>query len=291
MFEKYTLNQLREDFPDDQACLEWLVNHLYPEGINCPKCGKTPHYKVTGRRAYACGKCGHHTYPLSGTIFHKSSTRLTDWFHALYMMASNKSGTSATQIQRELGVTYKCAWRMMHQIRSMMVDEAPFKGEVEIDETFVHPNVYKRSSAQKKFGDTGMRKGAVLFGMTERGGRARIIHVKSAGARVLQPLIRENVEQGTLIHSDGYLAYRKLPSMGFEHRWTDHSKLQFYTEDSYTQNIENLWSHLKRGIKGVYRHVDPNYLQLYANEYAYRYSRRKEKIIFWSLIKEVSLPS
>ena len=285
MLEKYTLKQLRTDFPDDQACFDWLVNHLYPEGFECPKCGKSPHHKINGRRAFACGKCGHHVYPLAGTIFAHSRLPLVDWFHAIYMMSSNKAGTSAAQIQRELGVTYKAAWRMMHQIRSMMVDETPFEGEVEIDETFVHANVFKRSSAKSTYGPTGNRKGQVLVGITERGGRARVWHVQSAGARIVQPLIRNNVKQGTLIHSDGYLAYRKLPTMGYEHRWTDHSKLEFYTEHSSTQNIENLWSHIKRGIKGVYRHVNAAYLQLYANEFAWRYSKRKKGALFFELLR------
>jgi len=289
MLGKYTLKQLRTDFPDDQACLEWLVNHLYPEGFDCPKCGKTPHHKITGRRAYACGKCGHHTYPLAGTIFHKSSTALTDWFHAIWMMSANKAGVSAMQLQREMGMTYKCAWRMLHKIREMMDSEEQFEGEVEIDETFVHANVYKRSSARKTYGLTGSRKGQVLVGITERGGRARIWHVKSAGARVLQPLIQENVKLGTIVHSDGWLAYRKLPSMGYEHRWTDHSKLEFYTEYSSTQNIENLWSHIKRGIKGVYRNVSAQYLQLYANEFAFRYSHRKKGSIFFTLLTSLRL--
>lgn len=288
MLEKYTLKQLRTDFPDDQACLDWLVNHLYPEGIDCPNCGKSPHYKITGRRAYACGSCGHHTYPLAGTIFHRSSTPLTDWFHAIWMMSSNKAGVSAMQLQRELGVTYKCAWLILHKIRKMMASEETLEGEVEIDETFVHANVYKRSSAMKRYGLTGNRSGQVLVGITERGGKARIWHVPSAGARIVQPLIRKYVKPGTLIHSDGYMAYRKLPTMGYEHRWTDHSKKEFYTEYSSTQNIENLWSHIKRGIKGVYRNVSVQYLQLYANEFAWRYSHRKERAPFMRLLTTVS---
>lgn len=289
MLSRYSLKQLRADFPDDQACLEWLVTHLYPEGISCSTCGKVPYYKIRNRRAYACGSCGRHVYPLAGTIFHKSSTALTDWFHAIYMMSSNKSGTSATQIQRELGVTYKTAWRMMHQIRSLMgVTEEPFKGEVEMDETFVHPNTYKRSSASIRYGLDSRRKGEVLFGIIERGGKAKVWHVKSAGARVLKPLIREHVTQGTTIHTDGYQAYLTLPRDGYEHRWTNHSIGEYYREDSYTQNVENLWSHLKRGIKGVYRHVDARYLQLYANEFAWRYSYRFEGELFHRLLITVS---
>lgn len=118
---KYTVKQLQADFPDDQACLDWLIEYLYPEGITCRKCKqKTSHHKITDRRAYACADCGTHFYPTAGTIFHGSRTPLTDWFHAIYIMSSNKAGTSARQIQREVGVTYKTAWRMMHLIRIMM---------------------------------------------------------------------------------------------------------------------------------------------------------------------------
>ena len=123
--------------------------------------------------------------------------------------------------------------------------------------------------------------------MVQRGGHVKVWHVRSAGARVLQPLIRDNVKYGTLIHTDGLNAYRRLPQMGFEHRSTDHSAGQFYTEDSYTQNIENVWSHFKRGIKGVYRHIGKPYIQVYANEYAWRYSNRNKPNMFWSLMCRV----
>ena len=291
MLSRYTLKQLREDFPNDQACFDWLVKYLYPDGMFCKRCERiTPHTPIKGRRAFACG-CGTHLFPLADTIFYKTRIPLTDWFHAIYMMSSNKAGTSAMQLMRELGCAYNTAWRMMHQIRSMMDDDEPLEGEVEIDETYVHPNVYKRSSAMKKYGPTGNRRGMILFGMTERGGRVRIIHIKAAGTRVLIPLIRENVKKGSLIHSDGYKAYRTLPQYGYEHRWTDHSKGEYYTEYSYTQNIENVWSHIKRGLKGVYRHVEPEYLQLYANEFAWRYSHRHDGALFWPLLKALKVSS
>lgn len=278
------------DFPDDDACLKWLVEFLYPDGITCIKCQEvTNHYKLKNRKVYSCSKCGHHVSPTSGTIFHKSRTPLTDWFYAIYMMSTNKAGTSAKQIERELGVTYKTAWRMMHQIRKMM--EAPdglLVDEVEADETYVHPNVYKRSSARRRYGRTGNRTGQILFGIVQRGGVVKVWHVKSAGARVIKPIIGANVKHGTLIHTDGYTLYRTLPAMGFGHRWTEHGDFEFYTPDSSTQNIENVWSHLKRGIKGVYRHVDPKYLQAYANEYAWRYSYRNSVNMYWKLMLRIT---
>jgi transposase len=288
---KYTLKDLRTDFPDDDSCLQWLVEWLYPEGITCKNCKKViKHHKIRNRRAYACDKCGHHFHPTAGTIFHNSHVPLTDWFHAIWIMSSNKTGTSAKQIERELGVSYPTAWRMMHQIRTMM--EAPdemLDGEVEIDETFIHPNPFKRSSARKQYGRDARRTGEIVFGILQRGGTVKVWHVPSTGARVLQPIIQKNVADGTLIHTDGYLGYRRLSKMGFEHRWTDHGKGQYYTEDSYTQNIENVWSHFKRGIKGVYRHIGKKYVLAYANEYAWRYSNRNKPSMFWSLMCRISV--
>lgn len=283
---KYPLKQLRVDFPDDDACLAWLVDWLYPEGITCKNCEKiTKHHRVRSRKSYSCDECGHHVYPMAGTIFHNTRVPLTDWFHAIWLMSMQKAGTSAAQVQRELGCTYKTAWRMMHQIRTMMAaPEDMLSGEVELDETFIHANSFKRSSARRRYGSDARRTGEVVFGIVQRGGVVKVWHVKSTGARVLQPLIRQNVKHGTLIHTDGYLAYRKLPQMGFEHRWTDHGKGQYYTPDSYTQNIENVWSHFKRGIRGVYRSIGKKYVQAYADEYAWRYSNRNKPNMFLSLL-------
>lgn len=290
MAMRYTLQDLLGDFPNEEACMEWLINYVYPEGIACTRCQKiTKHYRDKDRKSYSCGICGHHVHPMANTVLRNTRTPLTYWFYVIYIMTNTKSGISAKQIERELGVTYKTAWRMMHQVRKMMSStDAQLSGEVEIDETFVHANVYKRSSAQRKYGRTGQRAGEVLFGAVERGGSVKIFHVKSAGERILTPLIKQHISQGTIIHSDGYRAYMKLPLWGYGHKTTNHSLLQFYTEDSYTQNIENVWSHLKRGLKGVYRHVEPKYLQAYANEYAWRYSHRNDVSMFWSLMGKIA---
>lgn len=287
---KYTVKQLRADFPTDAACFDWLVQYLYPDGMTCSRCERvTKHYRVSGRPCYVCSKCSKHLYPLANTIFHRSRTPLTDWFHAIYLMSTNKSGTSAKQIEREIGVTYKTAWRMMHQIRTMMGNQpAQLEDEVEVDETYVHPNTFKRSSARRRYGQDARRTGEILFGAVQRRGDVKIWHVKSSGVRVLQPLILNNVKKRTLIHSDGHRSYASLYKFGHEHRTTTHELGEYYTEDSSTQNIENVWSHLKRGIKGIYRHVEPGYLQLYANEYAWRYNHRQHGVLFWHLLEDIT---
>ena len=139
----FTLKDFQKQFPDDATCLEWLRNYLYPDGIYCEKCeAVTKHHRVVSRPSYSCDHCGHHVHPTAGTIFHKSPTPLTTWFYAIYLMAQTRCGISAKQIQRETGVTYKTAWRMFKQIRSMLDDEkAPPLGgrgkRVEMDETYM----------------------------------------------------------------------------------------------------------------------------------------------------------
>lgn len=135
---RFTLRDFQKRYPTDESCLGWLMEFLYPAGIPCPNCKKvTKHHKLTGRKAYSCDMCGHQAHPTAGTIFHKSSTPLSSWFYAIYLMSSTKTGIPAKQIERELGVTYKTAWRMFKQIRSMLRDDpGMLTGTVEIDETF-----------------------------------------------------------------------------------------------------------------------------------------------------------
>ena len=121
--QKYTIRDFNREFPNDRACLEYIKEQRWPNGIAfCEKCEiERKHYHVSGRTSYACDHCGNHIYPLAGTIFEKSTTSLKMWFHAMYQMGSTKCGISAKQIQRETGVTYKTAWRMFKQIRSLML--------------------------------------------------------------------------------------------------------------------------------------------------------------------------
>jgi len=291
---KYTVKDLRVDFPDEEACLAWLVDYLYPDGITCKKCQKiTKHHKLKDRKVYSCDNCGTHVSPMAGTIFHKSHIPLTDWFYAIWLMSSNKAGTAAKQIERELGMSYPTAHRMMHKIRTMM--EAPdglLDGEIEVDETFVHANTFKRSSARRRYGYDARRTGQAVFGILQRGGIVKVWHVPNTNGSLLMEFFHENVKYGSTVHTDGYQAYRNLQRAGYEHKTTEHGKRQWVDADdtsNYTQNIENMWSHFKRGIKGVYRHISAKYLQLYAQEYAWRYSNRKKPSMFWSLMCRISV--
>ena len=119
--KKYTLIQFMHDFPNDSACLEWLRDYRYPNGIYCKNCGKiTKHHLMKSRRSFSCQNCGHHVHPTAGTIFHKSTTPLVTWFYTIYLMAQTRGYISAKQIQRKTGVTYKTAWRMCYLIRKKL---------------------------------------------------------------------------------------------------------------------------------------------------------------------------
>src|SRR5574341_1902714 len=137
--KRYTIKDFQREFPDDAACLEWLKNYRWPDGIFCKLCGKvTAHHLMTTRKSYSCQECGHHVHPTAGTIFHKSSTPLTLWFYAIYLMAQTRTGISAKQLERELGVTYKTAWRMFTLIRAQLDNSGDaFSGDVEVDETYI----------------------------------------------------------------------------------------------------------------------------------------------------------
>jgi transposase len=137
---RYTVEQFNAEFPNDDACLERVKEMRFPGGvIYCEKCEQDrKHYRVSGRTAYACDHCGNHVYPLAGTIFEKSTTSLRLWFYAMYLMGSTRCGISAKQIQRETGVTYKTAWRMFKQIRSLLSEpDMQLEGDgVEMDESY-----------------------------------------------------------------------------------------------------------------------------------------------------------
>ncbi len=270
----YTRAQFRAEFSDDATCLEWLKNRNYPDGITCATCDKvTPHYRVKSRPSYSCQFCGHHVHPLAGTIFEKSSTSLVLWFEAVFLMSSTRCGISAKQLEREIGVTYKTAWRMFRLIRPMLSDddETRLSGAVEMDEPYFTRSKRNRGEPKHQSKSPGER---VVVGAVERGGRVVARHVPSATAAELETHARTFVMPGSTIYTDEYKGYSDLPRSGFAHQRIKHSQKVYTKGDIHTQTIENFWMTLKGGIIGVYHAVGTDYVQSYIDEYAFRYNRR-----------------
>jgi hypothetical protein len=205
--QKFTVADFNAMFPDDGACLEWLKNHLYPDGIFCKKCQKaTKHHRVASRPSYSCDFCGNHVHPRADTIYHKSPTPLRLWFYAVYLMASTRCGISAKQIQRETGVTYKTAWRMFKQIRSMLSDDDgdPLSGKVEADETFMGgkaKNMHKDKREQRIQG-RGPSGKTVVAGVVERKGRVTARKVDDTKAETLLPFVKARVLPASTVFTD-----------------------------------------------------------------------------------------
>lgn len=256
---KYTIKDLRKEFADDEKCLEYVFKMKYgsPSG----------YYRVSNRKCWAHKDTGHQIHPLAGTIFAKSSTPLTLWFHAIYLFSTSKNGVSAKELERQLGVTYKCAWRMAHEIRKLMgQDGGRLTGIVEADETYV--------GGRKKDGKRGRGTSKIpVVGVVARGGRIKASVVSRVHSGVLSTYVLRNVESGAKLVTDDFGAYKHL-DRHFDRRVINHSAKLYVRGNVHTNTIEGFWSQLKRSIRGTYVSVSRQHLQSYVDEFAYRYNLR-----------------
>lgn len=256
--QRYTVKDFNRNFPDDSSCLEWLKNHLFPDGIICSKCGQiTPHHRLTQRRCYSCDYCGTHTYPTANTIFHKSSTSLKSWFYAVYLMSNTRCGVSAKQLERELGVTYKTAWRIFHQIRKLLQedqkDNDKLSGEVEADETYVGG---KRQGKRGR----GAEGKTIVSGVVERKGKLKAQVVPNVQAKTLMPILKEHILPGSMVFTDELTSYKGIKKAGFNHQRVHHAQKVYVLGDVHTNTIENFWSQFKRSLDGTHHAVSAKYL-------------------------------
>ena len=274
MAKQPTLRQFQDRFPTEESCLEHLMRTRYGERHDCESCGvEAKFYRVKKRRSYACEHCGHQAYPTAGTPFHRTRTSLRDWFYVMFMFCSTRNGVAAKEVERQIGVTYKTAWRMCHEIRKYMatVDgDEPMGGNghiVEVDETFM--------GGYDKGGFGGKGK-TVVLGMRQRGGDLVTRVVKDRRWDTLIPQITQFVLPETEIHSDELNGYRPLVTFNrYTHKKVNHSAKEYVSREGVTVNgIEGFWAQLKRGINGTHIHVSPKHLPKYLGEFEFRHNRR-----------------
>lgn len=282
---KVSLRQFKYSYGTHEKCLEAIKQLKFPDDMECSKCKRlSVFYPVTGRTAYACKFCGYQIYPLKGTIFEKSTTPLDLWFFAMYLMVQTRSGTSAKQLERMLGVSYKTAHRMFKQIRKLMEEEhMPLSGNVEIDETFVG-GLGKNRATKPNFNEIPKE---VVWGAVEREGKVIAKHVPNTGKYTLLEQVQKNISKDATIMSDNYPGYIQLSKYGYHHFAVNHGVSEYVRGQIHTNTIEGVWSQLKRGIHGVYRHVSKEYLQSYVNEYTFRYNHRASGNMFEDLFKQI----
>src|SRR5271157_5836584 len=239
--QRYSIKDFDRQFPTDDACLEYIKEMRWPEGITmCSKCEQgRKHYRVTGRTAYACEFCGNHIYPLAGTIFEKTTTPLRSWFHAMFLMGATRCGISAKQIQREIVVTYKTAWRIAHQLRKLMAEDVQLEGSsVEVDEMF-YGGKRKNGVGRPMRGD---KVKTPVLGMVEREGRVVAKAVKDTTAKTLCGTVQEYVMPASTVFTDELPAYNTV-SKGrrYTHRRIKHSAGVYVVGDVHTNTIEGFW--------------------------------------------------
>ena len=214
--------------------------------------------------------------PHVGTPFQQTRTPLQLWFYAIHLFTTTRHGVSAKELQRQLGVTYKTAWRMAHEIREHMAnvdnnDQVGGEGTiVEIDETLVGGSISGMGSGYK-----GNK--SVVVGMLERGGNGVTHVVTSRHRKPMETLIQAHVETGTIIATDEFGSYRYLSTLGYEHMTVQHNKGQYAASNGASVNqIEGFWRHLKSSINGTHVWVSGKHLSKYAKEFEYRFNRRSE---------------
>lgn len=297
--------EFNKQFPTEFACIEHFIKIRYDNKPICRHCGSI---NLTRRQDYPkmfqCSSCNNSFSIFKGTIFEKSDTDLRKWMYAIHLFLNNKKGISGYQLQREIGVTYKCAWRMLKQIRLAMgnLEHNKFMGTlIEIDETYVGGKPRKKNNRDDDNDDDlpknkrgrGTKKNVVV-GCVDRVNKsvfAKVMIKNNEGKKLtgkqLLDVLNQVITQESIIISDEFKGYnivsKKTTHLHFR---VDHTK-EFVSKDgAHTNNIENFWGTLKRGILGIYHHVSAKHLQKYVDEFAFRYNNRENRDVFDILVKQ-----
>ena len=274
-----TLQEAIAYFADPEKCFAFAVSLRWPDGnISCPRCGSKEHSFISTRRIWFCKGCKKQFTIKVGTIFEDSPLGMDKWMTAMWLIVNCKNGISSCEVGRDLGITQKSAWFMVHRLRLALQDKDGGKlgGEVEVDETFIgglarNMHVSKR---REKIMGTGGRDKVPVLGILKRKGRVRTSVVPDVTRQTLRGRVLANVAPDTQVFTDAWVAYTGL-NAEYVHSVIDHAKA-YAVENVHTNGLENYWSLLKRTIKGTYVSVEPFHLFRYLDEQAYRYNTREE---------------
>ena len=267
-------------FNDVEHCREFMVELRWPDGkVKCPRCGSEHILWIAKERVWKCyGKHDHAKFSLkTGTIFEDSPIALEKWLPAAWLIINCKNGISSYELARDLKVTQKSAWFMLHRIRLAMQSGTFEKlgGEVEADETFIGGKARNMHVAQRKrrITGTGTKDKIAVMGILERGGKIRTVVVPNRRRSALQGEIRKHVEAGAALYTDALLSYNGLEG-DYAHKVVDHA-VRYVDGRIHTNGLENFWSLLKRSISGTCISVEPFHLFRYLDEQSFRYNERK----------------
>lgn len=273
------LKELMAHFSDETVCREYMEQMRWNGNPVCPHCGKDKPYKLKNNRIWRCKSpdCRKDFSVTVGTIFENSKVALSTWLAALYLLTGHKKGISSLQLARDLGVTQKTAWFILHRIRLIMDDTDPEKLDnmVEVDETYVGgkwDNMH--SKKRKKLRDEDRDNKTPVIGVLERSGKAKLTVI---GKRSFKDVVRENVNKEAVVVTDSHPSYQGLNREYVIHESVNHSQGEYVRDVFHINSVEGFFSMLKRSIFGIYHQVSPKHLHRYCAETAYRYNTRKMK--------------
>lgn len=262
-------------FENNETCVAFLEQQRWGGKPVCPHCGCEGAYRTN--RGFKCKECGKKFTVTVGTVFENSKIKLKYWFAAIYMCTAHKKGISSLQLSRDLGITQKTAWFMLHRIREMLKERNPemLYGEVQADETYIggaNKNRHESKKIEKSQGRS-IKDKTPVFGMVSNGKVVTTV-IPNTKSKTLKPIIENMVKNGSIIVTDEWNGYVGLNS-NYHHEVIKHKEKEFSRAGFNTNSIEGYWSLLKRGIFGIYHYASPKHLNRYCDEFSYRYNTRK----------------
>jgi transposase-like protein len=273
------LLKLNELFDTDSECRAYLEDLRWPEGVCCPRCQHKSISRMAARKVFECDKCRYQFSATAGTLFHDSHLPLPKWFLAIFLITESRKGMSALQLKRLLKVSYKTAWYLSHRIRAAMTEKTPkpLTGTVECDEMYVGG----RHHAGRKDGrKTWRQKKATVFGAIERGGDIRLRTSKTNDRKAIHSFVKEYAPNPARYMTDENYSYRGIADKDSTHETIEHLRHEYVRGDVHTNTIESAFGLFKRAVVGSFHQVSHKHLDLYLDEFEFRFNNRKNPYLF-----------
>jgi transposase-like protein len=275
-----SLFDLLAAFPDEQSCIDHIRTIRWRDGEFCPHCGGNRIYHFSDRKTFKCGDCRQRFSIKVGTIFEDTKLPLRKWFMAIWMITNHPKGIASTTMAKDLKITQKSAWFVLHRIRHAARTKsfnAPLKGPTEADTTFIGGKEKNKHASKRTPNSQGGANKAVVLGIVERGGELRAMHVPDAKGATLQGEVAKHVEKGATVMTDKDRSFRGLRH-DYDHHFVNHQKGEYVRGAVHTNTAESIWALLKRQIVGIHHWVSEKHLSKYVNEMSWRFNRRDMKV-------------
>ena len=277
---EFSVREFFQRFPDDDACIAHIMQVRFGgTRFECSACKKeASHHKLASRRTFVCANCGHHVNPTAGTILHDTRTPLVSWFYAMYLFCTTRHGVSGKELQRQLGVTYKTAYRIGQQIRDLTSKaqgfDALLSGHVELDEAYVGG---RKSGGKRGRGAPGK---TIVMGLAERDGRMKAVVIPDVKKDTLRNVVLDNVEPGAVVSTDELVSYGLLAGDGYTHGAVKHGKKEYahydyrIGETFHVNTVEGFWKLFKASVRSTHVQISSKHMYLYLDEFTFRASNR-----------------